>query len=202
MRRTSAMPSPNLRSRRAWRCRSSGAALISVNDYDKSAALKIARDLHRMGFTLYATPGTADFLRHAGLPVETVNKMAQGSPHTVDLIRGGQVQLDPEHAPRPARPHRWRRDPRRGHRDGRAAAHHAFRGHGGRLRHPSRRTKRAALPQPASPLRALTTRHTKKRLYHEETRKRREEFIFQFFVPSFLRGKVFWSSWCLGGKSS
>ena len=41
----------------------SGAVLISVNDYDKSAGLKVARDLHRMGFTLYATPGTAEFFR-------------------------------------------------------------------------------------------------------------------------------------------
>lgn len=71
----------------------SGAALISVNDYDKSAGLKIARDLHRMGFRLYATPGTADFFRKVGLPVETVNKFADGSPHTVDLIRSGQVQM-------------------------------------------------------------------------------------------------------------
>ncbi len=70
-----------------------GAALISVNDYDKSAGLKIARDLHRMGFRLYATPGTEDFFHKVGLPVETVNKFAQGSPHTVDLIRSGQVQL-------------------------------------------------------------------------------------------------------------
>ncbi|GAB4554957.1 MAG: carbamoyl-phosphate synthase large subunit [Anaerolineales bacterium] len=70
-----------------------GSALISVNDYDKSAGLKIARDLYRMGFRLYATPGTADFFRKVGLPVETVNKFADGSPHTVDLIRGGQVQL-------------------------------------------------------------------------------------------------------------
>jgi carbamoyl-phosphate synthase large subunit len=70
-----------------------GAALISVNDYDKSAGLKIARDLHRMGFRLYATAGTADFFRKVGLPVETVNKFADGSPHTVDLIRDGQVQL-------------------------------------------------------------------------------------------------------------
>ena len=70
-----------------------GAALISVNDYDKSAGLKIARDLHRMGFRLYATSGTADFFHKVGLPVETVNKFADGSPHTVDLIRGGQVQL-------------------------------------------------------------------------------------------------------------
>jgi carbamoyl-phosphate synthase large subunit len=71
----------------------SGAALISVNDYDKSAGLKVARDLHRMGFTLYATPGSAEFFRKVGLPVESVNKFADGSPHTVDLIRSGKVQL-------------------------------------------------------------------------------------------------------------
>ncbi len=71
----------------------SGTALISVNDYDKSAGLKIARDLHRMGFKLYATSGTAEFFRRTGLPVETVNKVSQGSPHIVDLIRDGQVQM-------------------------------------------------------------------------------------------------------------
>jgi len=70
-----------------------GAVLISVNDYDKSAGLKVARDLHRMGFTLYATPGTAGFFSKVGLPVETINKFAEGSPHTVDLIREGIVQL-------------------------------------------------------------------------------------------------------------
>ncbi len=70
-----------------------GAALISVNDYDKSAGLKVARDLYRMGFTLYATPGSAEFFRKVGLPVETINKFGDGSPHTVDLIRSGKVQL-------------------------------------------------------------------------------------------------------------
>jgi carbamoyl-phosphate synthase large subunit len=70
-----------------------GAALISVNDFDKGAALKIARDLHRMGFRLIATPGTAAFFSRAGLPVGYINKFRQGSPHTVDLIRAGQVQL-------------------------------------------------------------------------------------------------------------
>ncbi len=70
-----------------------GAALISVNDYDKSAGLKIARDLHRMGFRLYATAGTAEFFRRTGLPVETVRKVSEGSPHIVDLIRSGEVQL-------------------------------------------------------------------------------------------------------------
>ncbi len=70
-----------------------GAVLISVNDYDKSAGLKIARDLHRLGFKLYATFGTAEFFCRTGLPVEVVRKVAEGSPNVVDLIRAGQVQL-------------------------------------------------------------------------------------------------------------
>jgi carbamoyl-phosphate synthase large subunit len=70
-----------------------GTALFSVNDFDKGAALKVARDLHRMGFLLAATPGTATFFQHAGLPVESVAKVGQGSPNVVDWIRGGKVQL-------------------------------------------------------------------------------------------------------------
>ena len=70
-----------------------GAVLISVNDYDKSAGLKIARDLHRMGFKLYATLGTAEFFCRTGLPVEIVKKVTEGSPNVVDLIRAGQFQL-------------------------------------------------------------------------------------------------------------
>jgi len=70
-----------------------GTVLISVNDYDKSAGLKLARDLYRMGFELMATPGTAAFLEKVGLPVIKVNKMSEGSPHTVDYIRNGRVQL-------------------------------------------------------------------------------------------------------------
>ena len=71
----------------------SGAALISVNDYDKSAGLKVARDLHRMGFKLYATPGTADFFGKVGLPVEAVHKIGEGSTAIVDLIKSGKVQF-------------------------------------------------------------------------------------------------------------
>jgi len=70
-----------------------GAVLISVNDFDKGAALKIARDLHRLGFQLVATPGTAEYFRRVGLPVTTVNKVSQGSPHVVDLIQAGQISL-------------------------------------------------------------------------------------------------------------
>ncbi len=70
-----------------------GAVLISVNDFDKGAALKIARDLNRLGFKLYATHGTAEFFRRVGLPVEGVNKVSQGSPHVVDLIHERKVNL-------------------------------------------------------------------------------------------------------------
>jgi carbamoyl-phosphate synthase large subunit len=70
-----------------------GAALITVNDFDKGAMLKIARDLHRLGFALIATPGTASFFSKAGLPVESCNKVSDGSPHVVDAIRGGRVSL-------------------------------------------------------------------------------------------------------------
>ncbi|HNS00881.1 MAG TPA: carbamoyl-phosphate synthase large subunit [Anaerolineae bacterium] len=71
----------------------SGAALISVNDFDKGSALKFARDLQRLGFRIMATPGTADALRRVGIQVQTINKVSQGSPHVVDAIRGGQVDL-------------------------------------------------------------------------------------------------------------
>jgi carbamoyl-phosphate synthase large subunit len=70
-----------------------GGALISVNDFDKGAALKIARDLARLGFKIYATPGTADFFNKAGVEAQAVNQMFKGSPHTVELIRSGAVQL-------------------------------------------------------------------------------------------------------------
>ena len=70
-----------------------GGVLISVNDFDKGGALKFARDMQRMGFKLYATAGTAAFLSKAGLPVERVNKVSEGSPHVVDLVREGKVQF-------------------------------------------------------------------------------------------------------------
>jgi carbamoyl-phosphate synthase large subunit len=70
-----------------------GAVLISVNDYDKGAALKIARDLHHMGFELFATAGTADYFSRVGLPVTRAHKVSGGAPSVVDLIRSGRVQL-------------------------------------------------------------------------------------------------------------
>jgi carbamoyl-phosphate synthase large subunit len=71
----------------------SGAVLITVNDFDKSAGLKFARDMHRMGFKLYATPGTASMCQNAGLSVEVVEKAQEGSTQIVDLVRAGKIQL-------------------------------------------------------------------------------------------------------------
>jgi carbamoyl-phosphate synthase large subunit len=70
-----------------------GAALLSVRDADKAAALAIARRLVENGFALIATKGTANYLSSAGVAVETVNKVAEGSPHLVDAIREGKVSL-------------------------------------------------------------------------------------------------------------
>jgi carbamoyl-phosphate synthase large subunit len=70
-----------------------GSVLISVNDFDKSAALKIGRDLSRLGFHLMATHGTAAMLRRVGVRVQAVNKVSEGEPHIVDLMRAAKVAL-------------------------------------------------------------------------------------------------------------
>ena len=70
-----------------------GGALLTVNDYDKGAIGRIARDLAKLGFTLYATRGTAAWLHQLGLAAEVVNKVSEGSPHTVDLLASGKVGL-------------------------------------------------------------------------------------------------------------
>jgi len=70
-----------------------GTVFISVNPYDRGAVMKIARDLHGMGFILMGTSGTSDYLTELGLPVQTVNKVSDGSPHVVDLIRAGKIDL-------------------------------------------------------------------------------------------------------------
>ncbi len=72
-----------------------GAILISVNDFDKGAALKVGRDLSRLGFNLFATPGTADILKRVGIPVEPVEKIGLGQTEgqILDLLRQGQIAL-------------------------------------------------------------------------------------------------------------
>ncbi len=70
-----------------------GGALLTVNDFDKGAIGKIAQDLARLGFTLYATAGTADWLRRLNIAVEPVHKASEGGFTTADLIASGKVQL-------------------------------------------------------------------------------------------------------------
>ena len=70
-----------------------GAVFVSVNDRDKGTVMKIARDLYDMGFKLLATQGTAEVLRLVGLPVARVNKISDGSPHVIDRMQAGDVDL-------------------------------------------------------------------------------------------------------------
>lgn len=72
---------------------SSGAAFISVRDVDKPGVIDLAKSLRQQGFDLWATGGTADVLRNAGLDVRQVNKVREGRPHIVDAIKNGEIQL-------------------------------------------------------------------------------------------------------------
>jgi len=71
----------------------SGLCLISVRDADKPAAVDVAKRLVAQGFTLAATGGTASALEAAGLAVRTVNKVAEGRPHIVDLIKNDEAAM-------------------------------------------------------------------------------------------------------------
>ena len=71
----------------------SGTVFVSVKDSDKTVILPAARTLVEHGFGIVATGGTADFLISHGVPVERVNKVAQGRPHIVDRIKDGKVAL-------------------------------------------------------------------------------------------------------------
>jgi carbamoyl-phosphate synthase large subunit len=68
-----------------------GKAFISVRDPDKSRVLPVAEDLVRRGYSLVATGGTATWLREHGFECERINKVAEGRPHIVDLIKNGEI---------------------------------------------------------------------------------------------------------------
>jgi carbamoyl-phosphate synthase large subunit len=70
-----------------------GKVFISVRDADKPKTVDIARKLAGMGFALVATRGTASALAAAGLAVTPVNKVQEGRPHIVDMIKNGEVSL-------------------------------------------------------------------------------------------------------------
>ncbi len=70
-----------------------GSAFISVKAADKPAAVEIAKMLADLGFKLLATRGTAAAISAAGIPVTSVNKVTEGRPHVVDMIKNGDVQF-------------------------------------------------------------------------------------------------------------
>lgn len=72
---------------------SSGNILATVAEKDKQEAIPLLKQFAALGFTLYATHGTAAALAEAGCEVIRVNKIAESSPHVVDMIRGGKVAV-------------------------------------------------------------------------------------------------------------
>jgi carbamoyl-phosphate synthase large subunit len=70
-----------------------GTAFVSVQDADKPGLVPVALRLVRSGFSLVATHRTAAYLRRHGLHVEGINKVQEGSPHVVDAIEAGRVDL-------------------------------------------------------------------------------------------------------------
>jgi len=70
-----------------------GAVCITVKNSDKARAVTVARDLHALGFAIVATKGTAQAIAAGGVPVKAVNKVKDGRPHIVDMVKAGEIQL-------------------------------------------------------------------------------------------------------------
>ncbi len=71
----------------------SGKVFLSVKNSDKPRAVEVARALVKIGFSVAATKGTAAAIEAAGVPVQTVNKVAEGRPHIVDMIKNDEIAL-------------------------------------------------------------------------------------------------------------
>jgi carbamoyl-phosphate synthase large subunit len=70
-----------------------GKALLSIRDADKARIIEVARKLLGLGFTLYGTHGTARAVQEAGMDCIGVNKVKEGRPHIVDMIKNGEVRF-------------------------------------------------------------------------------------------------------------
>ena len=68
-----------------------GTVFVSVKNADKEALIPLVRMLHDMGYKLVATRGTASVISAQGLPVGVVNKVTEGRPHVVDMIKNGEI---------------------------------------------------------------------------------------------------------------
>ncbi|AVS62384.1 carbamoyl phosphate synthase large subunit [Paracidovorax avenae] len=71
----------------------SGKVFLTVKNSDKPRAVAIARELAAMGFDLVATKGTAAAIADAGVPVKVVNKVTEGRPHIVDMIKNDEIVM-------------------------------------------------------------------------------------------------------------
>jgi carbamoyl-phosphate synthase large subunit len=71
----------------------SGKVFVSVREEDKAGAVEVARSLVELGFSVVATRGTAASIEAAGVPVTMVNKVAEGRPHILDMIKNGEISL-------------------------------------------------------------------------------------------------------------
>jgi carbamoyl-phosphate synthase large subunit len=71
----------------------SGTVFITVTDSDKAGAIGVAQSLHECGFRIVATRGTAEAIARMGVPAQAINKIAEGSPHVLDWIERGDVDL-------------------------------------------------------------------------------------------------------------
>ena len=70
-----------------------GRAFISVRSGDREAVIQVAQSLRDLGFSLVATRGTAQAIESAGIPVAVVNKVKEGRPHIVDMIKNGDIDF-------------------------------------------------------------------------------------------------------------
>ncbi|MPN44776.1 Carbamoyl-phosphate synthase large chain [bioreactor metagenome] len=70
-----------------------GKVFMTVKNSDKPRAVAIAKELAAMGFQLCATRGTAAAIAEAGVEVQTVNKVTEGRPHIVDMIKNNEIAM-------------------------------------------------------------------------------------------------------------
>jgi carbamoyl-phosphate synthase large subunit len=70
-----------------------GTVFLSVRDADKPQLPELAKDLLDLGFSIVATRGSASIIQDAGMPVEVVNKVMEGSPHVVDMLKNGGIDF-------------------------------------------------------------------------------------------------------------
>lgn len=73
--------------------RPEGTVFISVRDVDKSALAELARSFHQLGFNIVATKGSAIIIEKAGIPVKPVNKVMEGRPHIVDMLKNDEIDI-------------------------------------------------------------------------------------------------------------